>query len=292
MTACVAVLAHNEERRIATCLRSLRDQVEDAEVHVLVNGSRDRTAEVARSCATDFAALTVHDWPEGGKARSWNRFVFDTVGTGYDCYVFVDGDAEVRAGSLPAMRRLHAGRPGTNAVAGLPLNGRNRAVYQQAMREERGFFGDLYLLDARLVRRMRDSGLRLPDDVIGDDGLLGVLARTDLQAEDAWDRERVAVCEDAGFYAETVSPARPDLLSMQHKRMTTYSVRHFQNSIIAEIMRRDGPAGLPRRMASLYPDYLPRFRPRRRFPEWYFDRLALRRMRRARSGPEATRSAE
>ena len=47
--------------------------------------------------------MTVHDWPEGGKARSWNRFVFDTPGVEGDVFVFVDGDAEVTPGSISAL---------------------------------------------------------------------------------------------------------------------------------------------------------------------------------------------
>ena len=94
----VTVLAHNEERRIAACLGSLPLGEPGIDVHVVVNGSSDRTAAIAREiCA---GRGTVHDWPEGGKSRSWNRFVFDTPGIVGDAYVFVDGDAEVVPGSI------------------------------------------------------------------------------------------------------------------------------------------------------------------------------------------------
>jgi len=90
----IAVLAHSEERRIGACLASLPLGDPAASVHVVVNGSTDRTAAIAREL--EHERLIVHDWPEGGKARSWNRFLFDTPGVEGD--VFVDGDAEVTPG--------------------------------------------------------------------------------------------------------------------------------------------------------------------------------------------------
>ena len=53
----VAVLAHNEERRIARCLASLPLGDPSIDVHVGVNGSRDRTAQIARG----FDWVTVHE---------------------------------------------------------------------------------------------------------------------------------------------------------------------------------------------------------------------------------------
>ena len=62
----IIVLAHNEERRIARCMASLPRGAEGVAVHVVVNGSSARTAEIARG----FAGVGVHDWAEGGKSRS------------------------------------------------------------------------------------------------------------------------------------------------------------------------------------------------------------------------------
>ena len=117
----VIVLAHNEERRIAACLASLPD----APVHVVVNGSTDRTAAIARTFG-----VTVHDWPAGGKARSWNRIMLDTPGIEADCYILVDGDAEVLPGSIDTLAAALTSDPAANAAAGLPANGRSVNRYR------------------------------------------------------------------------------------------------------------------------------------------------------------------
>lgn len=275
-TIVVAVLAHNEERRIAACLASLPRDEPGIAVHCVVNGSSDRTAAIARR----FAGVTVHEYPEGGKSRSWNRFVLDTPGLAAETFVFVDGDAEIVPGSIAALHAALAADPRANAAAGLPCNGRRAAHYRADMMAERGVFGDLYALRGSFVEAMRARGIRLPEDLVGDDGLIGAMAKTGLEDESNWDDTRVVPAPDAGFLCE---PTRlsPASLRIQYRRMINYAVRHFQNRIVSDVMRTTGPAGLPRRLAALYPAWLARFTPRRDPQWWWFDRLALARMRAA-----------
>ncbi|MBV1691525.1 glycosyltransferase [Novosphingobium sp. G106] len=270
----VAVLAHNEERRIGACLASLPLGDPTVSVHVVVNGSRDRTAAIARE-----RRVIVHDWPEGGKARSWNRFLFDTPGIEGDVFVFVDGDAEVTPGSITALAVTLAADSAINAAAGMPRNGRRAEQYRAEMTASRGLFGDLYALSGTFVAKLRASGVRLPADLIGDDSLIGALAKTDLADEGGWRDARIEPCAGAGFLCEPADLGSPRSLHMQYRRMINYSVRHFQNRIVTAVMRGPGPTALPERMADLYPEWLGRFRPRRHPVWWWFDRQALARMR-------------
>ena len=276
---CIAVLAHNEERRIARCLNSLPLSDESVAIHVLVNGSSDRTAAIAQAIASDATNMIVHNWAEGGKARSWNRLLFDELDGVHETHIFADGDAEICAGSITALVESLRAQPHANAAAALPMNGRNVAAYQAAMRREHGLFGDLYALRGSFIERMRARNIRLPVDLIGDDGLICAMAKTDLGNEDGWDDSRVATCEGAGFLVEPVSLWRAASWRMQYKRMINYSVRHFQNRMISRIMRGPGPDGLPQRLDSLYAAELAEVAPRKSLPLWWFDRKALARMR-------------
>ena len=103
----VAVLAHNEERRIARCLASLPLHDPRVAIHAVVNGSSDRTAEIARGVP----GVTVHDYAQGGKARSWNRFALDTPLLKARTFVFVDGDSEIRPGSVTALEQALSNHP-------------------------------------------------------------------------------------------------------------------------------------------------------------------------------------
>ncbi len=273
----IIVLAHNEEARIATCLASLASESPGAEIHVVVNGATDRTAAIARG----FADVIVHEYAQGGKSRSWNRFVLDECADAFETLVFVDGDAEIAPGSIVALAAALAADPHANACAGLPLNGRHAAAYRAEIVRTHGLFGDLYALRGSFVARMRASGIRLPDDLIGDDSLIGALAKTDLRNETHWDETRIIAAPDAGFRCAPAALLKPSTVRIQYRRMINYSVRFYQNRIISHIMRGAGPTALPRTLASLYPQWLQEFTPRAAPHLWWFDRRALARMRAA-----------
>lgn len=280
MTVTVAIFAHQEERRIGACLASLPLDRPDTRFHVLVNGSTDATAALARAAAGERTNIIVHDIRAGGKSRTWNHMVHDLLTGGDDAVIFMDGDAQITEGSIDALVDDLATQPHANASAGMPMNGRMVEVYRAGLRAEGGLFGDLYALSGRFVNAIRARGLRLPDDLIGDDGLVAAWAHTDLHADSDWVHDRVLACDGAGFLCEQVSILRPSTWRMQYRRLINYSVRFFQNRIISDIMTREGPDGLPARLAMLYPLWLPRFRPRPGLTGW-FDRQALRRMRAA-----------
>lgn len=275
----VAVLAHNEERRIGACLKSLPLDDPGMAFHVVVNGTTDRTAAIAAQLGG--SKVVVHDWKQGGKSRSWNRLMFDTPGIEADHFVFVDGDAQIAAGSIQALVATLKEWPEANAASGLPLNGRRVEQYRRAVITQHGLFGDLYALSGAFVANMRQAHIRLPEDLVGDDGLIGAMAKTGLKSEANWNDQRLQPCEAAGFYCEPIGLLSPAGLRMQAKRMINYSTRHFQNQIITGIMRESGPEALPVRLADLYPQWLARFKPRRDLQWWWSDRQALARMRAA-----------
>ena len=279
MPIAVGIFAHQEERRIDTCMASLPLDRPDTLFHILVNGSTDRTAQRARAATGGRAHVIVHEVPEGGKSRTWNRFVHDWLTGEEDAVIFLDGDAEIAPGSIEALvSTLEKGN--INAAAGMPLNGRMATHYRRLLHEDGGLFGDLYALSGGFVARIRARGLRLPEDLVGDDGLVAAWACTDLQSDAAWLRDRVIACEGAGFLCEPVRLASPATWRMQYRRMINYSVRFFQNRIVSDIMGREGPDGLPQRLADLYPAWVGSFSPRPG-PTGWFDRKALARMRRA-----------
>lgn len=280
MTVAVGIFAHQEERRIAMCLSSLRLDRADTVFHILVNGTTDDTVTRARAAVAGRPNIVIHDISEGGKSRTWNHFIHDILTGREDAVILMDGDAQILPGSFDALIGALSDNPGANAAAGMPHNGRNAAAYRAEMIENGGLFGDLYALAGGFVAAIRARGLRLPDDLIGDDGLVASWAYNDLGIDGDFRQSRVVACQGAGFLAEQVSPIRPATWRMQYRRMINYSVRYFQNRIIADIMTREGPTGLPRRLALLYDEWLPRLRPRPGITG-HFDRKALDRMRRS-----------
>ena len=273
----VAIFAHNEERRIARCINNLPLGSDAFEFHLLVNGTTDRTIEIAAKLTRASPHFAIHDIAEGGKARTWNHFVdaiFDDICPA--CF-FVDGDAELKPGALEAMAATLAASPHANGVNAMPVTGRNQVAYRAAMLDEHGLFGALYGLSGAFVSRLKTSGIRLPIDLIGDDGLIAALAKSDLGPESAWDKHRIANCEPAQFRFEQADWRVPTTWALQYRRMINYSIRRYQNLIISQIMRGAGPSGLPATMRETYPGHWHLFDIRSAYAP--FDWLAKRRMR-------------
>ena len=280
MDILVTIMAHNEERRIAACLDTMPLGVAGIEICVVVNGSSDRTAEIVRGYGARGVRLV--EYERGGKSRSWNRWILDEAPVA-EAYVFADGDAEFLPGTVQALADTLARHPQANAAAGLPRNGRRAEYYRECIRRDHGLFGDCYALSGAFVSRMRARGVGLPEDTIGDDGLIAAFANTDLGRDADRRDDALVVCEEGGFLCEP-NRLTPRGLTQQAKRMTNYSLRHFQNRIISAIMRGEGAGALPDRLSTLYADWLPRLTPRLS-PMWFvFDRRALARMAAAADG--------
>ena len=70
----LGIFAHDEGARIAAMVAGVLSQRHDLDLRVLVlaNGCRDNTAAEARAAGAEVAELE-----DGGKSRTWNRFVHD-----------------------------------------------------------------------------------------------------------------------------------------------------------------------------------------------------------------------
>lgn len=101
----IGVFAHNEGAGIAVMVARLLAQDLaglDARVLVLANGCTDDTAARARTAGAEVADLA-----QGGKSRTWNRFVHDLSRKDAEVLIFVDADIEFTAPD--SLRRLAQG---------------------------------------------------------------------------------------------------------------------------------------------------------------------------------------
>ena len=116
----VGVFAHDEAAGIAAMVARLQAQDMaglEARVVILANGCQDDTAARARAAGAEVAEL-----PQGGKSRTWNRFVHDISRPGADVLIFVDADIAFPAPD--SLRRLALGlaaRPGLWVLNSQPV---------------------------------------------------------------------------------------------------------------------------------------------------------------------------
>jgi glycosyltransferase involved in cell wall biosynthesis len=180
----IGVFAHNEARGIAEMVSRLlaqdilADPAFSARVLVLANGCSDDT--VAR-----VVGVEVVDLPEGGKSRTWNRFVHDLARPDADVLVFADADiAFCDSGALRRLVQTLGARwvinsqPVKDIVAhpeGLSAMDKIIAAAGGGLDDwQTAICGQLYAMPAGVARRFH-----LPIGLPVEDGFLRAMVLTD-----------------------------------------------------------------------------------------------------------------
>ncbi len=278
----LGIFAHNESSRISRCIDSLiRSQLpEPMSCFVLVNGCTDDTVAVARHKARHLPWIKVEEIGRGGKSNAWNVYIHE-LAPAADTYFFLDGDCTVSPRALQGLEQTLQSNSGLNAVTALPKRLVSSAgVLRRAMLTSPGLAGNLYALPGHFVARIRSSNVRLPDGCIGDDSMVGALACWNLDPTSDWNTDRIGACREAEFAYDTILATSVHDPLFYYRRRIRYSIRHFQNRLLGEVLARDGLGAMPRAIQQLYTRAaLDGLRPRSTPTDALFDRIALHRMR-------------
>ncbi len=199
MKISVGIFAYNEERNISATLKSLSEQTVFGDpkhaltIHVLPNGCRDRTAEVAGEALSVFKSLPVppaacvNEIATPGKANAWNVFVHELSEPDADALLFLDAD--IAFGQPECLARVVAAlenSPAALAAVDLPLKDiaakKSPGVIEKlslaaSKIQTSGapkIAGSLYLARAGAVRKAM-----LPTGIIVEDGFVKAMLLTE-----------------------------------------------------------------------------------------------------------------
>lgn len=260
----VAVFAHNEGGRIAAALHSIVQASggHPLAITVLANGCSDDTVAVAQAFADQRPAgeVQVLAIERADKANAWNEYVHEVAAKrppqAVDLHVFVDGDVRAGPGALPALAAALAQTPDAHAVGALPTTGRDRDAWRERMVRGATLAGGLYALRDDFVQRLIQRDIRVPVGLIGEDWLVSVLARFDLQPVNpvAALVPRVAFAPEAGFAFRSLSPWRWRDHRVYWRRLWRYALRGVQFEILLGMLLHHHPDHLPRDVSGLYRD--------------------------------------
>lgn len=190
----IGIFAHNEAEGIAGVLNELRGQDRaglDLRILVLANGCSDETVAIARLSAFD--GVEVVDLPEGGKSRTWNRFVHDLSRP--DCDILVFMDADIRLPDAHGIAKLIAGltnNPALFVVNSQPVKDLDFDRQPNSLKEKliaagggglddwrHSICGQLYAMPGHRARRFH-----LPLGLPVEDGFLRAIVLTDALSRD------------------------------------------------------------------------------------------------------------
>jgi glycosyltransferase involved in cell wall biosynthesis len=284
----VAVFAHNEQEHIQACLDSLYSAApgRELEIFVLANGCTDSTEDIVAEYARNHRGVRLVPIQLGDKANAWNVYIHD-IAPERDTHFFIDGDIKA---CPEAFLRLHDAlslHPEAHAAAGFPTSGRSLEEWRRTMLRQSWLAGNLYALRGSFVKRVRQYRVRLPVGWVFEDGLVGALAKWDLDPSQAWDPRRIVPCLEAGFRFDSLSWFRLDHWRLYWRRRIRYSTGFYQDRILGAILKREGLAGMSSRAQDVYRKSQEKLRTRRAGLNIFFDWIALRRIQKERRRPSS-----
>lgn len=281
MSLSVCIFAHNEERRLPTCIGALDAAAAGADyhAHILVNGATDHTLETARSLASADPRIIVHNLPVADKAGAWNDYVY-RIANDAAVHIFLDGDVRPSANAFVELARALDAAPRAYAAAALPATGRSRRAWASTLFLNNYLSGNLYALKGAALAAFRARALRLPFGAKGEDGIITYLLRTNLEGgEDDSHTNRIAIANGASFEFDSLSLNASDMKTY-HRRLVRYSERHFQKDVLYRLLKQCGASAMPDNIADIYtPEALQGLRPRLDPVNYWYDRATLRRLK-------------
>ncbi|MGE0408204.1 MAG: glycosyltransferase [Amphiplicatus sp.] len=277
MTWSICIFAHNEERCLPRCIEAIDAAAAggDYVVHIMENGSKDQTALLARALAAADDRIKLHRLPIADKANAWNDYVHRLAGPA-DMHVFLDGDVVPWRGAFKALSLAFEASKLAYAAAALPNCGRSRRRWTAKLFHERCIAGNLYALSGKALDLFRLRDIRLPVGMIGEDGLLSYILLTDLKGgPDDWHKERIAVATGAFFEFDSLG-FNPRDLALYRRRLSRYSLRHFQDEILYAVLKEGGLGAMPEFIEDIYTtENVARLAPRREFQTYFVDLQTL-----------------
>jgi glycosyltransferase involved in cell wall biosynthesis len=260
----VAVFAHNVSRTIIDCLDTIRSQVTDKslQIVVLINGSNDATEVLVREYAASHQGIVPVSLTLADKANAWNYYIH-SIDHKAAVHFFVDGDMQVLPHSFKALARALSASSEANAVGALPAAGRTQAAWSRRMVALGRLAGCLYALKGDFVSELSKREIYIPRGLIGEDLFLSCIVKEQLSVQGLMrPNGKLIFAPDAGFAFRPLSPSRPRDWWTYARRLVRYQVRDYQLATLLQYLQAHPLVDIPNDMADFYCQMgiLPRYR--------------------------------
>lgn len=249
----VAIIGSRED--LATLEESICSAIKACTGHsacidVLINGNPDLAHKAAaRAPSWDTSSCCIRVWSiaQGDKAHAWNEYVHRIWTPGTTAF-FLDAYARARADAFVHLDQALQ-RDGMLGATGVPTSGRSAPHLRAQMLREGGFHGNMHVISATSMARLKASGFRLPLGLYRTDSLIGAVLMFDLDpAERGWEPKRIAVAADATWDIPGIEALTLRNIMGQLKRIVRQARGHVENRAAREhlAVRQLPPEQMPR----------------------------------------------
>ncbi|WP_445426543.1 glycosyltransferase family A protein [Alishewanella sp. HL-SH06] len=250
----VAVFAHNSSNTIRQCLISIFNALPEkhAGVFVIANGCTDDTEHIVKQLQKEHENLHLANLNLADKANAWNYYVHN-LAPNAALHCFVDGDVQVQTKALHALAITLQNTPKLNAIAGVPIMGRDQQGWTQRMIKFGRVSGGLYALSAHFIARLRQQKTHLPIGFIGEDFLVSLLAKNQLEQSGLFTPSPLLYVETAaGFSFNSLSVLNIKDYWAYFRRLLRYRARDYQLTMLLNYIVHHPGHTWPETIQALY----------------------------------------
>lgn len=244
----VCMFAYNEERNIERSMMSVLENAGEClnVFYILANGCTDETVNIANrvinECNTKKVKIITLD--VGDKCNAWNFYVNNLSGEA-DVHFFVDADVEFSEDSFQILaNKLTNLQTSYVAIAGLPLSGRNKILYESLVKNKSCIFGNFYGVRGSFIKKIKCEGFRLPKGLCWIDSFITKALNTDLKFLDHNLNERISYVDGVGYKFRSLSFFVLNDVKTYFNRIARYELGKIQEKYLDKLSYKNWPENM------------------------------------------------
>ncbi len=244
-TYSIVMFAYNEERNIQNSVSSVfnnADEQLDA-LYVIANGCTDNTVTMLNQLQHQFPKLKIIEIVLGDKCNAWNNYMH-TIAPESDVHFFVDADVQFSEQAFPKLCSTLMSNETANAVAGMPLSGRNKNYYQSLVTERSCLFGNCYGVKYSFIELLRTKQFKLPIGLCWIDSAITKAVNTDIDKQHEALPNRVVHNPSVGYVFNSLSCFSLDDIKLYFSRIARYQTGKLQEHYLEKLDFKEWPENL------------------------------------------------
>lgn len=249
------MFAHNEEKNILASVQSILDNSNEylKKLHIIANGCNDKTIPILQKLQVTESAIDIIDLTIGDKCNAWNHYIYNIApSSNVDIHFFVDADVSFTPLAFPKLCAELSATPEAVAIAGLPMTGRNKKLYQDLVVNGVCLFGNLYGINNTFAKHIKSKNFKLPIGLSWIDSAITKMINCNITNQYKGIHGRITHLKGTGYTFNSLIFFKPSDIKLYFNRIARYELGKLQERELNKLEFNEWPATCGEINANLY----------------------------------------
>lgn len=232
----IVMFAYNEEVNIRRSINSIFDNSDNRleSLYVIANGCKDNTVKIVNELKNTYTKINLVDITLGDKCNAWNIYIHE-IAPNCNVHFFTDADVQFTKNVFPMLFDKLITTPQSNAIAGIPVSGRNIDYYKNLVINNSCLFGGCHGLKNEFVELIREKNFKLPVGLSWIDSAITKAVNSDIGDQNSNLPNRITYLLDSGYTFDSLNPFKISDLKLYWNRLARYKTGRLQENYLKSI---------------------------------------------------------